>query len=572
MEAGLLSQKAGALMRGTEHTPCPVPECVYIILKDADAVTRYALKGMTRYDGQQLFIRPCPEVPNHGAAVGGFESEIVVPEQVVERVLHMKHSLVSSSTAADIMVMPFVDAELSAVVAPSQYICIGKGHNGVTAGRGTQIMLPLQTESKEWSQFSKYAGTDSYEVELIHKDSYTWFVQVREAPEHIRAGAAVSNAVQGFVPNESRQMKVQRIFVVESLDDVGELEQLTKSNVPGLLVVQPSGSMLSHASAHCRGTHTPFVIAHPLQFMVGSELTEVSSGWIKRGLHEPAVAIYDPLEWVDRFRMGIEWGRAHHKRDAAHLGGFFHQWTSSPLGDAGTTAYLAGMFASWLASATFIACVGEARHAGSIKTSSSSIISQSMGLISRIVGRRAAPANRDIIYDDMMHHSYNHAEMAEVLTWLHKQTFNKEVVAWGGGYGGTKWGECARLGARLCRSLDSATFSLDSVLTEVNELENAAHNGGWLFNKFTNRNVMEESTSGYSIWYGTERLFDAARSAMAAIDDDSPCNPEFPLAAIIDEMQAGNLRGHRDDYEHKAVDMTAQIIALEFLMEAEVQA
>lgn len=550
-----LPQKIKALALaalGAYRPPATIP--TFTALTGTDTFT---LSDLPK--GDMLFVRPCPFVPNHGAEVAGFSSEAVARYKVEAHIRAVQKAITEKEPNAAIMVMPYVKAELSAVAAPNQYIAIGKGHDGVTAGTSDMTMLPLAHSDNQWI---RDAGEREKEVELEfvygvsssqgYYSNQPFLVQLRRAAEHVAINPQpTETAVPGFIPKG--EAEITHVYVVKDLNDLGELEVLKEMDTTGLLVVQPTGSLLSHASAHCRGAGIPFVVDDPGKYEELPVMLYDAGGWVTREKIEGAA--YDPEKYQEHFWKGVEKARKGWKQQWGKLSTFFHQYTSKPLASARKSAEYAGMFCGWLALAGNAANLGEMRHAPRKVhgKGSSAMHGKVVALLDALLDDYT-PRNQD--REDV------YAEMLAVApTWDDVVAVNqlcKELYGdytWKGGFGGNAWSQCAEKTAALAEALSKRDFKL--VLERANDLENASHNGGWLFNKHLDSRYFTAGTEGFSLdQHGLTTAFDTVETLLE-IEKEQEDRPEVEESwnVVVEKARAaGPWKDHYHDDEDYPCD------------------
>lgn len=418
-----------------------------------------------------LFVRPCPETPNHGASVAGFQSMPIPAKALGPHLWRVRQAILQQGIKADVAIMPYIDADLSAVAAPKKYIIWGSGNAGVTAGTSRSVVVPIKEGCES---FIHYAGLspDEVEIEFVRgKDDSLYCVQIRKASGHFDISPAPEGAVPGFVA--VGKVTVERIYVVKNLDDVGDLEHLKEGDTHGLLVVQPTGSMLSHAAAHCRGAKIAFMIGGEAK--VGDVVTESASGWVVVGDVTPNP--YNPEQYKNVFLKGF-----HTKLDwnMMKLGTFFHQFATAPLNDPRQTAYLAGMYIHWLVQAAITAFCGESRHTGRVSCNDPRWKDVSKDINKGFVKMTGTQSyGRSDILESLKDSDVSVDEMLTVAK------FNQALfdLEWHGGYGGEKWRICADHCVDLLKAIQAGNFS--AMIEKANALENGVHNNGRLYNKFS---------------------------------------------------------------------------------------
>jgi hypothetical protein len=435
-----------------------------------------------RIGGKDCFVRPCPESPNHGGKVGGFESaKFSTLAEIIQRVNDAQNAFRTQKLNADLVLMPFVQSRISCVIAPKMYAIFGRGHDGVTAGTSETVIVPLAAEDNFVDKVSAFTSMteNNYELEFVvsGEKEYGWeydtlkahFVQVRRSGNHkIVSAKPTADSLPGFAPFGG--MIVEKVYVVKDLDNVGELENM--NNEPGLLVIQPGGSMLSHAAAHCRTKSIAFVISKDDNW-VGRKITEIASGWITddpNAFYSGAMSLND---YKDDFLKGFN--EPFHKWNVK-LSVFFHDFLGQNA-NAEKGAYLAGRYAKWLAQAATVLCVGESRHTqqmhedGKITHAVNSAIRQITG------GAKMSPS-RDYIYEKLFDWNMSSEEMRKILTAA-AHVFGE--FAWSSSFGGSRWENCARNALAIVQAVEAG--NIVEACKYANLLENSVHNGGRLFNK-----------------------------------------------------------------------------------------
>lgn len=445
----------------------------------------------------KMFVRPCPESPNHGGNVAGFQSECVTYANLFAHIRKVQSAINRQKLKADIIVMPYIEAKLSAVAATGKYIIWGKGHNGVTAGTSATIALPLDESSGFVNRLiSKGYNPDEVEIEFvcdrIGAQTIQHCVQIRKASSHIALGAPPDGAFAGFVP--SGKMKVKQFYYVDGLDDLGGLELLKHEDHEGLLVVQTVGNMLSHAAAHCRGSGIAFVIADRDNFLLDEVITEASPGWVVQGDQEPNA--YSPEKYFDYFLAGLHLplkGNGDTKDSNMMLGVFMHQYSSNPMNDPRLTATLAGMFARWLLHFGTAAFVGECRHLDMVKSGLTWKARVELQKMYADVFGSSKPS-RNAVLRPLVEQQATLDQLYNTIKWTRREF----ELQWGGAFGGKAWHNCATaawFAIECIRSKDCA-----QAIHWLNELERGVHNTGRLYNKFPQSLPwLEISTSGFSI-------------------------------------------------------------------------
>ena len=101
----LHSQKGRGLLALMKHRDEDTMQCV-VIPGDARIPVIMAVLAQYQSVSGKLFVRPCPEVPNHGADVAGFQSEPVDPSALVPHLWKVRRAVVQQNIKSDIAIMP----------------------------------------------------------------------------------------------------------------------------------------------------------------------------------------------------------------------------------------------------------------------------------------------------------------------------------------------------------------------------------------------------------------------------------------------------------------------------------
>ncbi len=505
-EKNLFSQKARGLIRLLQHRHGDTLPTAFIPGGSHRPVIYGEMeKFFKEHPHPVLFVRPCPENPNHGGEVAGFQSEPVAKEKSILHVWKVRQAIAKKDLNADIVVMPYVESDISSVAAPGKYYVWGLGNNGVTAGTSKTVVIPINP-SQHGHNFLLGAGYDpgQVEIEFIRdkKTKKVYCVQIRGASAHLDIDPAPEGAIPGFVP--TGKMTVAKTYTVKDLNDLGELEFLKSTDTEGLLVIQPTGSMLSHAAAHCRGAKIAFCIGSPA-IKAGDIVAEPASGWLVVG--DVEAKPYNPATYFQHFRRGffapMVWADM-------KLGTFFHQWATKPLGAPDQVAYLGGRYCKWLVQAGVTAFCGESRHTYRVMSNGDWGGDAIRNHYIKMTGEPSP--QRSSILNTLKESAVTMDDLLRVAVWT-EMMFR---LPWSGSYGGPKWRVCATNAVKAIRLIQEGT-NVDAAITALNDLENGVHNGGRLFNKF------KESLA----W------LDRATAAIGMGVDDAPVAAEIAAHALL---------------------------------------
>ena len=542
------SQKAVALfdaVKGFETYTVPrdwpVPHAIPILLTDLPI----HIESAGQMAGYPCFLRTCPLTPRHGV-LESVRSD--TPEELQTNFERLRDSMLEHDPEGNIMLMPFVAADNSAVVALSHgpfvevptdnggtkevasfqgYAVLGPGHDGVTAGHGLQLGFPLRVDKGDVHSDNNILTTlnrspTEHELEFVfsvnHPEQYRsrgmydlaktgthWLTQIRGAPSHSPVAPPPEGVdIIGMVPQG--EMVVKEFILMSGLEEVAWLEEnITKEKCPdGFMVVEPGGSRLSHIYAHCRGVGVPYVITNSVS--EGDRWVEAAPGWVvmdndSKFTPKP----YKPASFIDDFRRGVEAGNLYWRKQQGWFATFFHQWLSLPMSKPQDTAYLAGVFSAWLPKAILALGMGEMRHAQSLKRNANAELFATMSACvgtdvwEEITGQPQLSTTRKHYYAAIEHLELDWGGVAKMLTFLNKHF----KAGWPSSYGGNAWAVSMEKGAPLATALDNfLTDTNEDTLNElslaVNVAENCVHNNGFLFNKWLSKRAFDTGTGGFS--------------------------------------------------------------------------
>lgn len=549
---------------------------------DIESVAEWAYKNHST-----IFARPCPVVPNHGQQVAGIESQRVPAADLGDELEKwMRQFHFHGCDGVEVIVMPKLQGSYSAVLTPSTpnrkgQVVLGKGHDGVTAGTSQTVAFPLppalelegelpdptyyditakRAASGLFTGLKQKTSEDPSQAELevvsdkgLHEEKYrsSRYVQLRRAPEHQDIGAKPSeDAIQGHVPEDGfipdEVVTVEDIQGLEALDDVD-------GNV---LVLQPDGSLLSHAAAHARSNGWGF-LASDVEDAYAPRSS--AGGWAVPGDSAPDIDSHDPADYEDTFWEGLRDAKhGWHKKDG-WLGLHFHTFMSQPVMDPETTAYLAGRYVGWLVYAGMAACIGELRHIGDDCELRRSCEPSDQEEFEEAVSMLAYTA----LETDISSEHYCHGERSVYYETLRSQAPTLEGVAvameratwhfrggevtidpdgyvrrrWDSAMGGEPWRACARAVQETAQVLADDGSSFDDLLEQANRLENVQHNNDQLHTKFVSSKALDMATEGVNV-YDLAGLFRATDHSLRALgergDVDERPDPLVPWTELPD--------------------------------------
>ena len=526
--AQVQSQKAAALFRYTKAYKSysipqdwAVPQSIPLLLQD---VVLHA-ESAGEITGYPAFLRTCPETPRHGVLESIRCNNV---QQLRAEFVRLRDIMLKEDPNGCLMLMPFVPANNSAVVALSHddfigYATFGPDHDGVTAGTGLQLSMPLRKASHSDNIAMVALNLDPMVHELefvfdtgelenerrvldIQKAKDGFLTQIRGCSEHTEVAPPPEGVdVIGMV--QQGEVVVKEFIVMSGLEEVAWLEEnITKEKCPdGFMVVEPNGSRLSHIYCHCRGVGVPYVITESVN--VGDRWVEPAMGWaVLDNEYQFTPKPYKPYAFADDFKRGLNDANMYWAKQHGWLSTFFHQYVSVPYGDVKHTAYLAGVFAGWLPKSMMALGLGEMRHAQSLKTNATAPLFATMtscvgsDVWKKINDTPHLDSTRAHYYAAVGHIAPTYRQMAKMMSYLAKN-FNKD---WSKSFGGVAWGTSMRKGANLALAIsmfmDAPTQEdFDLVVQAANTAENAVHNNGQLFNKWLSGRALDAGTAGFNL-------------------------------------------------------------------------
>ena len=569
---GIKSQKARALFtHRSAHEMYVIPKdwnpLKMALVNISDNVLQVVSAG--KHMKYPCFLRACPETPRHGV----IESiKCDNEEDLISKFEYLSGVMKEHDPDGCMILMPFVDAAASCVMALSHpevdadgltvmipdeetgmdkpkmfqgYNIMGVGHDGITAGHGFNLAFPLRVN--EHSKDNMIMNSLSYapthhELEFVftqlqdHRDRGVLdlpkmnhrLTQIRGAPSHTPVNPPPEGVdTIGMIPQG--ELIVKDFIVMSGLESVPWLEEnITPEKCPdGFMVVEPSGSRLSHIYAHCRGVGVAYAITPSVT--VGDRWVEASAGWVvmdNDNKFEPKP--YAPYAYLDDFRRGLDDGNTYWRKQQGWFSTFFHQWVSLPLSKPQHVAYLAGMFCAWLPKAMLALGLGEMRHARGLKSNANAELFATMtacvgsNVWKKITNTPYLDSTRSHYYAAISHIKVDWGDTAKLLRFLDKHF----KAGWSSSYDGVKWGESMQKGAEVCDALQAFTDNanedtLANLVEVVNVAENAVHNGGHLFNKWLSKYAFDVGTEGFNPRRDMDSMSSVFQMAREFLDNDS---------------------------------------------------
>lgn len=489
---------------------------------------------VARFNGNDwpLFVRACPLVPRPGVLESSRANCRNEVDEVARRIIT---TMMSPDTSDEpmyehgitdphgtVMVQPFINATASAVVAPNNYILMGRDNDGITAGKdGLRVAIPMTNDPNINRDFSILdLNPDLIEIEFVSevkgelrdslRESNTNGVQQKLAMVQLRGSKGhrpIAPAPKGVNINGTfhgaERITINHIHLVSDNTDeqLDLMEQALRKGMPeGSVVLHPNGSHLSHHAAQCFKYGVPYIASADPQ--VGEQWTQAALGWVvldNDGIYEPQP--YDPLDFADEFAKGFAVGFTNYARLHGWLSTSFHQFIGGPIGNPAETAYLGGAYVAWLINATLSVGFGELRH---LYCNAHNATALSYATIAAVYGKDNW---QEVGYNSSLTNERQHyytiientpATMDSVIGLLEfaEQCYGLD---WDASYGGAKYGKSCKNARLLAEAMKSfitkpTEKKFKEVTSTANLTEHNVHNNGFFFNKFISKTALDWGT------------------------------------------------------------------------------
>jgi len=194
------SQKAKSLLNvkikyGDYISGSQIPT-TYPVLPDE----KFDLYRITNGAHSDWFVRSCPLIPRPGI----LESRRCTYSELPEVVKEMQKNLLENEPEGCLIIQPYIDSTYSSVVAPNMHAIIGRGNDGITAGEGFSIPLPIG-EADPGGAWLHGVNEDPNKVELEyvystsnHDYGRSFLTQVRAAESHKPIGPSPHRFTRSF--------------------------------------------------------------------------------------------------------------------------------------------------------------------------------------------------------------------------------------------------------------------------------------------------------------------------------------------------------------------------------------
>ena len=496
-----------------------------------------SLGDVVRGGRDSLYIRTCPASPRPGVLpnikadnIGAFVEGVRYLANAMSDPDHPDYD-----PQGELCVMKYMESDLSGVLVKGhKSMVVGLGSSGVTAGEGSNFVIPLHHNAgdsirDEIDMVMREApdGHEHHELELVwpkldpigsygdgidcrsiicrpgymEADRRPVITQIRglgRAKPELKApatytdqetGELVTMTIRGNVPHGVVSQAHYEDVGKGDLSDCAKLEADLKNGIiaegqQDFVIYCPSGSTNCHA-AGVANDHNLAIVYAPVHEDV--TWTEVD-GWVTTATGvEPAP--YDPTPFTSYFFDGCRDGDRNWDYGYHTLSQFFHTFISSPYNDPRFEAYLAGFYSTWIIKATLAVALGESRHGYAIQAK----FTLKAGLLPLLVldasncldkFPHGPVGNKNTFYDVLRNRELGLNGIKTCLRAV-RECFIDDVT-WSSSYGGQKYRESVDMAIDAVDSLIELQNGgkISKVLGAVNILENAVHNCSYFFDKF----------------------------------------------------------------------------------------
>ena len=489
-----------------------------------------------------LYIRTCPASPRPGVLpnikadnIGAFVDGVRYLAGAMSDPDHPDYD-----PQGELCVMKYMESDLSGVLVKGhKSMVVGLGSSGVTAGEGSNFVIPLHhnTGASILDEINKVMseapdGHEHHELELVwpkldpvgsygdgidcrsiinragymESDRRPVITQIRglgRAKPELKApatytdqetGELVTMTIRGNVPHGVVSQAHYEDVGKGDLSDCAKLEADLKNGIitegqQDFVIYCPSGSTNCHA-AGVANDHNLAIVYTPVQ--QGVTWTEVN-GWVTTATGvEPAP--YDPTPFTSYFFDGCRDGDRNWDYGYHTLSQFFHTFISSPYNDPRFEAYLAGFYSTWIIKATLAVALGESRHGYATQakfTLKAGLLPLLVLDASNCLGKfpNGPVGDKRTFYGVLRNRELGLNGMRTCLRAV-RECFTSEVT-WSSSYGGTKYRQSVDMAIDAVNSLIELQNGgkISKVLGTVNILENAVHNCSYFFDKFVSSKV-----------------------------------------------------------------------------------
>ena len=398
-----------------------------------------------------IFARPCPVTPRHGFV----DSQ---PVTSADQAMDIWRKARQADPEAEMILMPRVNATCNAIYT-GNYLALGPGHDGATGGkesigiRTAQGMFPPDLLSSAGIKIAE--GHGPY-VEVVYgtlpgsEMVLPYLTQLRDGP--------LTQGTEDYIPEDIDILEVYKPVESDFEDLLSwEKKACEMAGRKGLVVWHPEGNIACHMAIHC--------VINKVTYITSQKEPKVGD-FLKADLL--SIDRSDP----NAMREGLEIGSYLNLSFRQALEVLLFGLHQSNLNLNPTGSKLLGLSAALCMRLSTAACLGELRH------------KRHKGDSSFFSSDRHAVFNR--AWQDMF--------MSQKMMGAALKSFF--LSRWKSGYGGHAWGVCTMKtmelwDASLSLYRSPSKDSFNEVAKRLNDSVHTIHNGGWLFNKFANPDIMD---------------------------------------------------------------------------------
>lgn len=469
---------------------------------------------------RKVFVRPCPVVPRHGFVESREVSDY-------NEVMKVWKETITEDPDGELIIMNKLSGKYSAVMTAAG-VTWGMSHNGVTAGYGRSYIIPTPVgnfDSKLLQQMGRDPnGNEGVYCELVENYGGVWAVQMRLGPK--QPDSRVKRHTAMLRPT------IRRVLTPESSDLIDWSLELAK--VPAVetryaLAWLPGQTMSSHFAVQAIAAGFNVSVEDKCPAGLGQVLeADVNE---MRPLTEDDYKFMAQCIRADRRVLFMD-GPRNVLLSVAILHSVSY-WGSEPhlLALRARGIVIAARYA-------FAACLGEARHSRSEKKKTKI----DWKFFSRRVER---DLSRGTVFNWALKLSWGRlptfaGAAAEDMVWPNQPNVMEHLGKGGklsdypSNYMGMKW-EFAALKVRdLIKSINMfcqkpSADRWNVALGLYNEIINAAHNGGYLMNKWASTDLIDHIASSPSLAFGYSNVMEVVWGKTVHKREGWDTGPEAPL-------------------------------------------
>lgn len=393
----------------------------------------------------KVFARPCPLTPRHGFV----ESRIVSSNKELSSLLD---EVLAIDPEGEIILMSFLNkASVNAILTTSGMLSIGPDHDGATSGKSS-FCFAVKPESLQESVLSISglpSGSSAFIEAVVAPD------ELNKEVFHItqvRGGPAIA-PVNDFIPSS-----ITVTSVVRPNDDLVAWESEVKKFTAGTVVYGPGHTLASHAAIHCVINNIPFITTK--EPVVGQVL-------------EPNSDKAPPFN-LQQFKLGVTVGLSSltHMKHMLHVSAcVLHNWAY--IRNSEHASWLLGLSCAYFVKVMCALNFGEYRH----------FVDSGKG------------KSRDNIYKTILTTKRIGYYMRDSVNVIKLFMSPKHARA---GYGGPKWGAATKAQVKIWNAMAAvydkgiSPYRVNKLLERLNKAINLVHNNGWLFNKISSQEYLND--------------------------------------------------------------------------------